>query len=464
MAATVDAVSEALLTGRAWLHPAASLTHRTAHDLFSPAVDGDERQVLPGPVAVVGWTSTALPPSLLTAGQQVLERLGGGPVLGRELPAADAAAAFHLPVSADPAGAELRPALPELSTAADRPGPLLTPDVPGVRVRLAIPPVFHPLLVQGDSGGLAAHLVETAEEILAGARGTARRDWAAVTAVSAQAAREAGAFFAGVCRLDVGGRESTATLVATVTPADGAASLADACPHAEIREVRLPCGPAVLLVEARTTPVPAVLSADGRRRLIGTSTVLALIPLPDRTQVLAVQLSTPYEQDWELYAGAFADLLHGIAIAWDGVAAEPTPPPAPEPAPAPVAPPAPPTPVAPPPAAPPTPPTPPAPPVALDPFGTVTRSSAPAAPDPHRPPAPTMTTTTAATPTATPTPTSAKPGKGTPVHVPPADWDPWGGPPATTTTAAEETPEEEEPETPKGTPVHIPPADWDPWA
>ncbi|MGA5703020.1 hypothetical protein [Peterkaempfera bronchialis] len=359
--ATVDAVSEALLSGRGWLHPAASLTTPTGRTpLFSPAITTDERHILPGTGAVISWTSTAQPPAPVGAAavRRILERLGPGPE-----PTADA---LHLPVTAEPAPADPRPAFPPLTTPTDRPGPHLTPDTPGVRVRLAIPAVFHPLLVPGDADALATHLIETAEEVLAGAPGTARRDWATVTAATTDAARAAGTFFAGLCRLDLAGRESTASLIAAVIPA--------AEPPTEAREVELPCGPATVLVEARTTPVPAQLSTDGRRRLIGTAAALALIPLPD-TQVLALQLSTPHEQDWELYAAAFAGILHSIEIAWPG------------------------------------------------------------------PP---------------PTPEDPQPTKGTPVRIPPADWDPWSGTPT--------TPEPPQPTKGKGTPVQIPPADWDPWS
>ncbi|WP_162824125.1 hypothetical protein [Peterkaempfera bronchialis] len=306
--ATVDAVSEALLSGRGWLHPAASLTTPTGRTpLFSPAITTDERHILPGTGAVIGWTSTAQPPAPVGAAavRRILERLGPGPE-----PTADA---LHLPVTAEPAPADPRPAFPR-SPPHRPPRPAPDPGHPGVRVRLAIPAVFHPLLVPGDADALAAHLIETAEEVLAGAPGTARRDWATVTAATTDAARAAGTFFAGLCRLDLAGRESTASLVAAVIPA--------AEPPTEAREVELPCGPATVLVEARTTPVPAQLSTDGRRRLIGTAAALALIPLPD-TQVLALQLSTPHEQDWELYAAAFAGILHSIEIAWPG----PPPPP-----------------------------------------------------------------------------------------------------------------------------------------
>lgn len=485
VAATVDAVSEALLSGRAWLHPAASLTTpvRVAA-LPSPGepATGHERRVVAGAGAVVGWASAepAQGPVAADAVRRVLDRLGAGPVLGRE---ADAEA-LHLPVAAGPAPGDPRPALPPLTGAADRSGPLRTADVTGVRVRLTVPVVFHSLLVRGGADRVADHLVETAEEVLAGARGAARRDWAAVTASCADAARADGAFFAGLCRLDVGGRESTATLAAVVAPLDPGASAEPpgdpgAAPgHAGAHRVELPCGPATVLTEARTTPVPAALAADGRRRLIGTAAAVALVPLPDGERVLAVQLSTPHEQDWELYGAAFALVLESIEIAWDGVTAAPEAPMAPEgregreeAAAAPTAPAAPAPAPAPAPAAEPA--------AAAAPAGTAVPAPAGPAPVPAAPPAPAPAPAAAPTPApAVPAPAPAdaapaaapagtdRPGKGTPVRVPPADWDPFGttsaAPAAPAPAAAQDPAEEAAPA--KGTPVQVPPADWDPWA
>ncbi|MCD0483849.1 hypothetical protein LO771_15950 [Streptacidiphilus sp. ASG 303] len=493
VAATVDAVSEALLSGRAWLHPAASLTTpvRVAA-LPSPGepATGHERRVVAGAGAVVGWASAepAQGPVAADAVRRVLDRLGAGPVLGRE---ADAEA-LHLPVAAGPAPGDPRPALPPLTGAADRSGPLRTADVTGVRVRLTVPVVFHSLLVRGGADRVADHLVETAEEVLAGARGAARRDWAAVTASCADAARADGAFFAGLCRLDVGGRESTATLAAVVAPLDPGASAEPpgdpgAAPgHAGAHRVELPCGPATVLTEARTTPVPAALAADGRRRLIGTAAAVALVPLPDGERVLAVQLSTPHEQDWELYGAAFALVLESIEIAWDGVTAAPEAPMAPEgregreeAAAAPTAPAAPAPAPAPAPAAEPA--------AAAAPAGTAVPAPAGPAPVPAAPPAPAPAPAAAPTPApAVPAPAPAdaapaaapagtdRPGKGTPVRVPPADWDPFAPPGAAPAgPAAAPAPPTRAPAAGaaaggeggpgKGTPVRVPPADWDPF-
>ncbi|WP_055590389.1 hypothetical protein, partial [Peterkaempfera griseoplana] len=96
--ATVDAVSEGLLSGRAWLHPATSLTALPTPGgtaLLSLPLDHDERQVVPRVGAVIGWTSTAgaAAPVAATAVRRILERLGAGPVLGHE-PTAEG---FHLP-------------------------------------------------------------------------------------------------------------------------------------------------------------------------------------------------------------------------------------------------------------------------------------------------------------------------------------------------------------------------------
>ncbi len=85
----------------------------------------------------------------------------------------------------------------------------------------------------------------------------------------------------------------------------------------------LPAGPAAVLVEGRSVPVPGPLAADGVRRWAVTSVVEAFVPLPDGASVLCVQLTTAQPQDWELYTDVFAELLKSVQFGWDGVPAAP---------------------------------------------------------------------------------------------------------------------------------------------
>jgi hypothetical protein len=287
--------------------------------------------------------------------------------------------------------------------------PAELPTGAGVAVRLIVPAAFHALTVRGTDTALAEQLAEVAEELFA-ADGSAqrRREWAVQTAGLADDIAAAGIRFAGLAAVRAGDRPSDAALIVGFehrpTPiTELAAWLATARPYAEVWTVLLPAGPAVVLVAARTVAVPARTAAAGPPRRVTVSAVEAFVPLPDGVSLLTVQLSTAVGADWQLYTGVFAELLRSLEFGWDGVAgaAEPSVPPyrgapldtvPPDHEPLDTAPPD---------------------QEPLDPFGTVTAPPPPAAPNPEPRPTPPAA--------AQPFP----PAKGTPVLIPPPDFDPF---------------------------------------
>ncbi|MGK4584444.1 hypothetical protein [Kitasatospora sp. HPMI-4] len=534
--ATLDVLAAALLDARATRYPITSLTgfrrdgHPSASALFGLRLSPNG----PGALTVRGLGtvvegSTARPTAPDTAvAAELLARFGGGAVRGVPVPAHGLdAGQFRLPVDVERSEDAPRPAFPAAlaELAADRPtvAPEELSTGSGTEVRLVLPSVFHALAVRGGTAARAAQLAEVAEELFAGAGAGARKEWAVLTASLARQLGAAGTVFAGVSALRVADRPSHASLVVSlanrpVQISELATQLADARPQAEVWTVLLPAGPAAVLVEGRTSPVPAALSNDGQPYRTSSSVAQALIPLPDGASVLVVQLSVAQPEDWELYMTSFADVLKSIQLGWDGVyatqpaapartqtpAADPyasvpaQPQPQPQPASAPMAPPAPAT--APAPTSAPAP-APAAaaeqsvarkgtavavPPADFDPFAPPTPAAAAEAPAPGKgtpvavppadfnpfaapaaaeAPAPGKGTAVAvppadfdpfAPPAATPATEAPAPGKGTPVAVPPADFDPFAPPAATAATEA--------PTPGKGTPVAVPPADFDPFA
>ncbi|WP_035851561.1 serine/threonine-protein kinase [Kitasatospora azatica] len=566
VSATLDSLAEALLGPAVTRYPVTALRTGTPRaELFDTWLtqSGPGRLAIPGHGCVVSCAARQQSAAAPATVERLLARYGPAPVRGvpAALDAVPEAAAFHLPVSAEPSAARLRPAfaapLAELAAGRHTQGLAELATGSGVEVRLTVPAAFHALTVRGTDQALAEQLGEVAEELFAADATTARRDWAVLTGALADEHAAAGVRFAGVAALEVDGRPSNASLVIALhrdgTPvAELAAELATSRPQAEVWTVILPSGPAVVLVQARTGAVPAALTADGTRRWVVSSVVQAFMPLPDGLSLLTVQLGTTHGEDWELYATVFADLLRSVVVGWDGVDARaalaslpvapalaplpaplpsPLPSPAPAPAPAPMAapvlapapvvvpppPPQPPTPPQQPPLPPQQPPS--APPVApepapvlaatpapgkgtpvmvppddfdpfapqaaepaaapttaapapaptaepepapvvldpfgtvmknqpLDPFGTVTRGT------PDRPAPPSFAAPARA---AAPTTAPAAPGKGkgTPVMVPPDDFDPFAPQPAEPAAAPAPT---------KGTPVMVPPDDFDPFA
>ncbi|GAA2133463.1 hypothetical protein GCM10009760_09690 [Kitasatospora kazusensis] len=484
--ATLDVLADALVDDRASHYPAASLSgfgradHPAAAALFGLRIGTDG----PGRLTVHGLGTVIEGSTLRGAGAeggaqtaaQLLARYGGGAVLG--VSGAEAAGQFQLPVSPETSAPGLRPSFPgvlaELASGRDTVEPEELATGAGAEVRMVVPPVFHPLAARGSGAARTGQLAETAEELFAGGDAQSRKDWAVLSALLADPSAAAGVVFAGVAALSVAGRPSHASLVVSLascrTPvAQLATDLADARAEAEVWTVLLPSGPAVVLVEGRTSPVPAALTRDGVRRWAVSSVAQAFLPLPDGASVLTVQLGTVQSADWELYAGAFAEILKSIQVAWDGVlAAEPVAAPA-APAPAPTAVPepapyvepyaAPSIPVQPVAAAPVAAPVPPAPPVAAPPAPPVP-AFAPAPPQEQAPKGtPVLVPPADFNPFAPPAPPAAaeQAPKGTSVLVPPADFDPFAPPaPAAAGAAAQQAP--------KGTSVLVPPADFDPFA
>ncbi|MFF2655751.1 hypothetical protein ACFVUH_00145 [Kitasatospora sp. NPDC058032] len=508
VSATLGSLTDALFGARTSRHPAAVLTalrtvaHPAADTLFHLplAPNGPVHTAVDrlGTVVTAGTarpgTGAALAPLATGA---LLARYGtAGPVRGATGGSTGAPTAEHfgLPVTGEPADPKLRPAFaaPLAALAAGRQTrqPVELPTGAGAEVRLVVPPGFHALTApDGPPGvsartvptgpvdgipagseiapatgaaaaGLSAHLAETAEELFSGAGPAERRDFALIAAALADTVTASGAVYAGVGAFRLDDRPTEATLVVSLArhplPITGLATeLATLRRHAEVWTVLLPAGPAAVLVEARSVPVPGPLAADGARRWAVTSVVEAFVPLPDGVSVLCVQLTTAQPQDWELYTDVFAELLTSVQFGWDGVPATPVAPaPAPVPAPVPAAelpaqaaPPAPPAPVA--------PPAPPAPADDATPVRIPPADFNPFAPVADPTPAqPILVPADAAEPAAPP--------KGTPVMVPPPDFDPFGilGTPAAEPAAPEEP---EAPEPLKGTPVMVPPPDFDPF-
>ncbi|MFD8318660.1 hypothetical protein [Kitasatospora purpeofusca] len=538
VSATLGSLTDALFDARASRHPAAVLTrlrsvaHPAAEALFQlPLAPNGPVHTAVGRLGTVVTAGTARPGTgaalapLAIGG--LLARYGAtGPVRGAAggSPEALTAGHFDLPVTGEPADPKLRPAfaapLAALAAGQQTRQPVELPTGAGAEVRLVVPPGFHALTAPGGPPGvsartvstgvvdgipagrgiapatgaaaaeLTAHLAETAEELFSGTAPADRREFALIAAALADVVTSSGAVYAGVAAVQVDGRAADATLVVSLArhplPITGLATeLATVRRHAEVWTVLLPAGPAAVLVEGRSVPVPGPLAADGVRRWAVTSVVEAFVPLPDGASVLCVQLTTAQPQDWELYTDVFAELLKSVQFGWDGVPAAPAAPAAPvapvPPAttvllvpaaePAPAAPPAaPPAPVAAPPlppAAPSAPAAPTAPPVTEDAAtelpvhlrGTPVRVP-PADFNPFAP----VADPTPAQPILIPedAPAAATAPKGTPVMVPPPDFDPFGilGTPAA--APATESPAET-PAPLKGTPVTVPPPDFDPF-
>ncbi|MFE4974917.1 hypothetical protein ACFRAR_22785 [Kitasatospora sp. NPDC056651] len=474
--ATLGTLTDALFDEHTSRHPAASLSalrtaeHPAAEALFGlPLAPNGPVHATLDRLGTVTTAGTARPGTGARVAERTVAalqtRFGGGAVRGAIADRGTTSAAlFQLPVTGEFADAKLRPpfapALAALAAGQQTRQPVELPTGAGAEIRLVVPPGFHALTSPGGPPGvssravpplpdgadradgtpatvaaadeLARHLAEVAEELFSATGPEPRRDFAVISATLADLVRDAGVGYAGVCALELDGRASDAALVVSLArhplPITALATeLATVRRHAEVWTVLLPAGPAAVLVEGRTAPVPGPLAADGQRRWVVTSAVQAFVPLPDGGTVLCVQLSTARPEDWELYTEAFAELLKSIQFGWDGVPTA----------------------------------------VAAAAVPATVPSAVPAqapAPPPAQAPAPAPAPTAAAAVAAEEEPEEVPLHlRGTPVRVPPADFNPFA--PATDASVAHEggaAPDAGDP--PKGTPVRIPPPDFNPFA
>ncbi|MEV7027837.1 hypothetical protein, partial [Kitasatospora sp. NPDC093558] len=369
VSATLATLTDALFDEPTSRHPVASLTPRPGSSEQHPAAEALFALPLApnGPVhgavdrlGTVVTAGTARPgtgaPIAERATAALLARYGGGPVRGADAGQGTASAGlFQLPVTGEIADPKLRPpfapALAALAGGQQTRLPVELATGAGTEVRLVVPPGFHPLTSPGGPAGVSArsvpplpntpsgrgderaavaaadelggHLAEVAEELFSATGPGPRRDFAVIAATLADVVHASGAVYAGVCALEADGRTTEATLVVSLArhplPITALATeLATVRRHAEVWTVLLPAGPAAVLVEGRTVPVPGALAVDGQRRWVVTSVVEAFVPLPDGVSVLCVQLSTAQPEDWELYTEAFAELLKSVQFGWDG--------------------------------------------------------------------------------------------------------------------------------------------------
>ncbi|MFF7991085.1 hypothetical protein ACFZDG_15020 [Kitasatospora xanthocidica] len=370
--ATLGTLTDALFDEHTSRHPAASLSalraagHPAAEALFGlPLAPNGPVHAALDRLGTVITAGTARPGTGERIADRVIaalqSRYGGGAVRGAIADRGTTSAAlFQLPVTGEFADAKLRPpfapALAALAAGQQTRQPVELPTGSGAEVRLVVPPGFHPLTSPGGHPGVCArtvpplpadadpadraapataaaaaeltgHLAEVAEELFSATGSEARRDFAVLSATLADLTHDAGVAYAGVCALELDGRASDAALVISLArhplPITALATeLATVRRHAEVWTVLLPAGPAAVLVEGRTVPVPGPLAGDGQRRWVVTSAVQAFVPLPDGGTVLCAQLSTARPEDWELYTEAFAELLKSIQFGWDGESAQ----------------------------------------------------------------------------------------------------------------------------------------------
>ncbi|MFC8449969.1 hypothetical protein [Kitasatospora sp. NPDC057223] len=197
-----------------------------------------------------------------------------------------------------------------------------------LQIRFVVPPAFHEIPVLGTEDEVAERLWEVVSEVLAGRPEEDRLLWAGMLIPLIPPMADAGVLYSGICLVDIDGRPSTASVLVSLNPLGDlryeealdttAAQLAEGRPEAEITQVELPAGRAVVMVGTEVTPVTGP-TADGEDAALSTSAIQVYLPLPNEREMLSLELSTPCAEDWELYSEVFADIVGSIHVEFAAV-------------------------------------------------------------------------------------------------------------------------------------------------
>jgi hypothetical protein len=205
------------------------------------------------------------------------------------------------------------------------PGPTEATDRGRLYVGWIIPPFFHELPVDTDDPEEAAdRLIALVREVMPGGSAEQQLRMFLMYAPIVGELIEAGAAYAGLCLMDMDSRPSTATVAVYRMPLDGVthaealaqaeAGLKAAHPDDDIRTSELPYGGGSGVVRIGSAPVrlPAEASPTGEPLEVPRGLIQVFVPLPNDTEMLAFEMSTPCMEDWDYYSELFAEIVRTL--------------------------------------------------------------------------------------------------------------------------------------------------------
>ncbi|MEU5209470.1 hypothetical protein [Streptomyces sp. NPDC020742] len=137
-----------------------------------------------------------------------------------------------------------------------------------------------------------------------------------------EAMEEANVIYAGLCFLEVEGRPTVSTIMASQVEHDGedeASALRTVQevlerkhPEDDLQSVELPCGPALARVGGSSFALASEVSPTGQEELVAQSEIQVFVPLPNTAEMLIFELASPSPEGWELHSELFAEILKTI--------------------------------------------------------------------------------------------------------------------------------------------------------
>lgn len=190
-----------------------------------------------------------------------------------------------------------------------------------------MPPFFHELPVDAkDPDELGERLGQTVTSVLPGGTGEQQVQMFLMYLYITAELQEAAAVYGGFCFMDMDGRPSTASVAVYQTPlenttaddvlADALSTLRRAYPDDDVRISALPGGNGNGQAVVRIGDAPFTLDAEdsptGEPVEVPRGQIQVYIPLPNDSDMLIFELSTPSMEDWDYYSELFATVLRSL--------------------------------------------------------------------------------------------------------------------------------------------------------
>lgn len=194
-----------------------------------------------------------------------------------------------------------------------------------IHVRWVMPEIFHDIPVHETDDDEAVRLLEElAEKALPDAADDDRTRFAVICALGFDDLLAAGVEYAGICVTAVNETPCTATVFASLMDSpevDGGvpavvkeiASTFHALDGADVSEVELPCGSAVVCIGTRESKLTGELTESGHSLAFPTGYIRVYVPLPNGTTVV-MEMSTPTMAGWDAFSTMFGNTASSIRL------------------------------------------------------------------------------------------------------------------------------------------------------
>ncbi|WP_432095185.1 hypothetical protein [Streptomyces sp. bgisy100] len=190
-------------------------------------------------------------------------------------------------------------------------------------VNWVMPTGFFELPMEAESvEEITEQLIRLAQEVLPNGTPDMQYQWAAMCGANYDAFVEGSVQYAGFVATEVDDKRCTATVHVSLMdlaeetrkdPIQATMAALKALNIGEVREISLPCGPAVSCIGSRRAALTGALTPSGNDEPFWTSFIQVQIPLSNGTAAV-FELATPTQEGWDVFSSMFAGVVKSVRI------------------------------------------------------------------------------------------------------------------------------------------------------